>query len=359
MKAKTLSQLITLFNPQQHLDETQHHFFVNIFGKELDRFVTEIVHAPDNQTFFITGQSGNGKTSMLKNLQAEYPKELKSFHFFYLEGRDLLNLDHLKMEDVIYKIATKLMPLETIIRESLTIDALNKIIKHYEDEVLEGKKRLVLVIDDFEKLVIADLNKTDDVYYKFLFEGIPSLKYLNCIKLVTFPFHFKNRAIIEDAVFKDFIVHLDATGSIDVPSIQEVILKRLDDTTLIAELTLLISSSGANMRQLIQIVHQAGLESETVKGTRIDKSDILGAIGRLRKEFSELIERDLQFYKYVHKHNSIDFQNEKHQSLLTSALRKRIVFAYLFDNSYYYALNPVVLKLLEGRGKPRFDEYKR
>ena len=354
MKAKTLTQLITLFNPQQHLDETQHHFFVNIFGKELDRFVTEIVHAPTNQIFFITGQSGNGKTSMLRNLQTEYPEELKSFHFFYLEGRDLLNLEHLKIEDVIYKIATKLMPTEAIVRGSLSIDTLNEMIKRYEDEVLEGKKRLVLVIDDFEKLVIADLNKTDDVYYKFLFEGIPSLKYLNCIKLVTFPFHFKNSAIIEDARFKDFIIHLDTTGSIDVPSIQEVILKRLDDTTLISELPFLISFSGANMRQLIQIVHQAGLESKTAKGTKIDKSDMLGAIGRLRKEFRELIERDLEFYKYVHKYNEIDFKDEKHQALLTSALRNRTVFAYLFDSSYYYALNPVVVKLLEGRGRARF-----
>lgn len=354
MKAKTLTQLITFFNPQQHLDETQHHFFVNIFGKELDKFVTEIVHAPANQIFFITGQSGNGKTSMLRNLQTEYPKELNAFHFLYLEGRDLLNLEYLKIEDVMFKIATKLMPLETITRENLTIDSLNEIIKRYEDEVLEGKKRLVLVIDDFEKLVIADLNKTDDVYYQFLFEGIPSLKSLNCIKLVTFPFHFKNRAIIEDAVFKDFIVHLDATGSIDVQRIQEVILKRVDDTTLISELAFFISFSGANMRQLIQLVHQAGLESQTAKGTKIDKSDMLGAIGRLRKEFSELIERDLEFYKYVHEHKGIDFQDEKHQALLTSALRNRTVFAYLFDDSYYYALNPVILKLLKGRGKPRF-----
>ena len=108
------------------------------------------------------------------------------------------------------------------------------------------------------------------------------------------------------------------------------------------------------MRQLIQIVHQAGLESKTAKGTKIDKSDMLGAIGRLRKEFRELIERDLEFYKYVHKHNEIDFKDEKHQALLTSALRNRTVFAYLFDSSYYYALNPVVVKLLEGRGRARF-----
>ena len=108
------------------------------------------------------------------------------------------------------------------------------------------------------------------------------------------------------------------------------------------------------MRQLIQIVHQAGLESKTAKGTKIDKSDMMGAIGRLRKEFRELIERDLEFYKYVHKHNEIDFKDEKHQALLTSALRNRTVFAYLFDSSYYYALNPVVVKLLEGRGRARF-----
>lgn len=354
MKAKTLSELINLFNPQQHLDETQHYFFVNIFGKELDMFVTEIVYAPTNQIFFITGQSGNGKTSMLRNLQSEYPKKLESFYFFYLEGRDLLNLENLKIEDVIFKIAIKLMPSETIAKENLTIDALNEIIKRYEDEILEGKKRFVLVIDDFEKLVIADLNKTDDAYYKFLFEGIPYLKYLNCIKLVTFPFYFKNHAILEDALFKDFIIHLDDTGSVNLKNIQDVIFKRLDDRTLISDLASIISSSGANMRQLIQIVNKAGIESQVNSGTKIDKNDIAQAISSLRRDFSEMIEKDLTFYKYIHQNKCIDSQNNKHQALLNISLRNRTVFAYLFNNRYYYALNPIVVELLNGRGKPRF-----
>ena len=175
MKAKNLSELIIVFDPTMHLDETQHQFFVNIFGKELDRLVTEIVHALNNQIFLITGQSGNGKTSMLRNLQKEYPNELKEFHFIYLDGRDLLNIEDLKIEDVMYKIAKKLMPSETV-SKNISMDTLNKIINSYEDKVLKGKKRVVLIIDDFEKIVITDLNKKDDAYYKFLFEGIPSLR---------------------------------------------------------------------------------------------------------------------------------------------------------------------------------------
>ena len=108
------------------------------------------------------------------------------------------------------------------------------------------------------------------------------------------------------------------------------------------------------MRQLIQLVNKAGLEAQTAKGSRIDKDDIKKAISIEGRKFKELIEKDLEFYQYVHKHKNIDFQNEQHRIFLTSALRNRTVFAYLFEDSYYYALNPVVVKFLEGRSEPKF-----
>jgi len=48
--------------------------------------------------------------------------------------------------------------------------------------------------------------------------------------LVTFPFCFKNHAIIEDAVFKNFIVNSDVTESINIQRFQEFKLKRVDYT---------------------------------------------------------------------------------------------------------------------------------
>jgi hypothetical protein len=359
MRAKTLKDLLTLFNPQQHLDHTQHHFFVNIFGRELNRFANEIASASSNQTFFITGQSGNGKTSMLRNLQAHYPKLLgEGFYFLYLEGRDLFDLESLDIQDVMYAIAQKLMPKEPLTKESMDMVRLNEIVGRYEKEVLGGKKRLVLVIDDFEKIVIADANKTDDAMYRFLFRDIPSLRYLDAIKLITFPFHFKNSTMIEDGLFRDFIVHLDDFGRVDVNSIKEVILKRLEERDLVQDIEFLIGPSGANMRQLIQIIYQAGINSDTFGGTKIDRDDIKEAIVGLRKDFSAFVNSHLAFYRYIRQNHNIDPNNAEHQELLHLTLRNRTVFAYLFEGSYYYGVNPVVLELLDGRGKPEFFNEK-
>jgi len=356
MRAKTLPELISLFKPEHHLDHTEHHFFVNIFGNELNIFANEIAYSSENKTFFITGQSGNGKTSMLRNLQAQYPILLgEKFHFLYLEGRDLLNLkEGFDIRDVMLRIAHSLIPNHTLTKVSIDVESLNQIIEHYEREVLAGEKRLVLVIDDFEKIVVADVTQKDDVMYQFLFRDIPSLSHLQCIKLITFPFHFRNQAMIEDASFRDFIVHIDSNGFINSHKLQEVILKRLDTPSLIDDMPFLLSSSGANMRQLIQMVHDAGIISNASKGTKIDKDDIKNVVAKLRKEFSTLVESNIEFYHHINKHNSIDFENATHSKLLNLALRSRTVFAYLYEERYYYAVNPVVLGILEGRGKPRF-----
>jgi len=357
MKAKTLPQLISLFKHDQHLDHTQHHFFVNIFGRELDIFANEIANASVRETFFITGQSGNGKTSMLRNLQAQYPELLGDrFYFLYLEGRDLISLKKgFDIKDVMLRIAHTLMPSQVLTKESVSIMILNQIIEQYEKEVLGGKKRLVLVIDDFEKIVIADVNQQDDRMYQFLFRDIPSLSHLECVKLITFPFHFRNRAMIEEASFRDFIVHIDSNGFIDNNKLKDVILKRLDNESLIEDIPSILSSSGANMRQLIQLVHDGGNISIASKGTKIDRSDIKKVVSKLRKEFRSLVESNIEFYRYIKEHNGIDFENPTHQGLLHLALRSRTVFAYLYEDEYYYGVNPVVLGILEGRG--RFEVF--
>jgi len=356
VKAKTLPELISLFKPEHHLDHTEHHFFVNIFGKELDMFANEIAHATTSQTFFVTGQSGNGKTSMLRNLQFEYPTLLgEKFHFLYLEGRDLLNIANgFDIKDVMLQIALSLIPNQYLTKETVDIAKLNQTIVQYEREVLGGEKKLVLVIDDFEKIVVADLNQEDYGMYRFLFRDIPSLGQLQCIKLITFPFHFKNQAMIEDASFRDFIVHIDSSGFIDSGRLRDVISKRLDDISLIDDIPFLLSSSGANMRQLIQIVHDAGIVSCTAKGTKIDKDDVKVVVAKLRKVFAPLVESNIEFYRHIKKHHNIDYENPTHQRLLSLALRSRTVFAYLYEERYYYAVNPVVLGILEERGKPRF-----
>ena len=348
MKAKTLPQLISLFKHDQHLDHTQHHFFVNIFGQELDIFANEIANASSNKTFFVTGQSGNGKTTMLRNLQAHYPKLLgEGFYFLYLEGRDLLNLkEGFDIKDVMLRIAHTLMPNRNLTNESVDIAILNQIIKQYEREVLGDKKRLVLVIDDFEKIVITDVNQKDDVMYQFLFQDIPSLSGLESIKLITFPFHFRNQAIIEDASFRDFIVHIDSSGSIDSNRLKEVILKRLENKSLIDDIPLILSSSGANMRQLIELVHDAGTISKALGGKKIDRGDIKKVIAKLSRNFRSLVESNIEFYRYIKEHNSIDFENPTHQGLLNLALHSRTVFAYLYEDEYYYDVIPMVLWVL-------------
>ena len=58
--------------------------------------------------------------------------------------------------------------------------------------------------------------------------------------------------MIEEASFRDFIVHIDSNGFIDNNRLKDVILKRLDNELLIEDIPSILSSSEANIRQLIQ-----------------------------------------------------------------------------------------------------------
>ena len=77
------------------------------------------------------------------------------------------------------------------------------------------------------------------------------------------------------------------------------------------------------------IVYQAGINSDTFGGTKIDRDDIKEAIIGLRKDFSAFVNSHLAFYRYIRQNHNIDPNNAEHQELLHLTLRNRTVFAYL------------------------------
>lgn len=108
-KAKTIEDIFHNFAQEKYLDQETKEFYVNLYEKDLQRFVTAL---KDNQipskSFFIAGQSGNGKSSVLNLLTSEYPVLEEKYIFKYIAGRQIFLYEDIDIVDILLMIGYKL-----------------------------------------------------------------------------------------------------------------------------------------------------------------------------------------------------------------------------------------------------------
>ena len=117
-KATTIKEIFGNFAQEKYLDVETQEFYVNLYSKDLQRFVTAL---KDNQipskSFFIAGQSGNGKSSVLNLLTIKYPILEEKYIFNYVAGREIFLYEDIDIVDILLMIGYKLTVKSSALQE--------------------------------------------------------------------------------------------------------------------------------------------------------------------------------------------------------------------------------------------------
>lgn len=422
-KAQNLIEAYQVFETQQPLRRDQREFYVEIYESDIRKLRKRLLFNPiPNKSFFITGQSGNGKSTTLNflpdaHLEGKYAVK-------YLEGRNLFNMDDVDIIDVILMIGfavvkddeklekrylEELEQLKNIkigklkkelreqeskrdqmgadaslkakfpflqlirfdanifakykmeketrdsVREIFTLDKLeliqkiNQIIGDYDETVLNGQKRLLLIIDDLEKM--RDQSQTHALFVdnSYVFDAIETPK------LVTFPVHLATRHAMYQDSFKFGIRISDnplaESGDERVhenrKKLKQVIFRRLDNPDLVKDdaADQAVRYSGGNLRSLLRIMQNAAgnavdYEQEDSQTSPITSRDVELAVQELSELPALSVMKRVKALKYVMDHNQEPQDKELEKDFVSSVLDNS-VFAY-FNGHPWYDLNPII-----------------
>jgi hypothetical protein len=110
MKAQSVEDIYNIFIHEQYLKKDDKDYYVPLYGKQLQKFVTALTkNQIPSKTFFIAGQSGNGKSSVLNLLTTNYPQIDEKYDFFYIAGRSVFLYDDIDIIDILLMIANKII----------------------------------------------------------------------------------------------------------------------------------------------------------------------------------------------------------------------------------------------------------
>ncbi|MDL1964951.1 MAG: hypothetical protein LWW98_11640 [Deltaproteobacteria bacterium] len=102
-KATTIEEAYQVFDTQNPLDQVNKEFYVDIYHEDLLKLRKDLVlNLIPDKSFFVTGQSGNGKSTALNFLPDT--AICKKYDVKYLYGRDVFKLDHIDIIDIILMV---------------------------------------------------------------------------------------------------------------------------------------------------------------------------------------------------------------------------------------------------------------
>lgn len=102
-KAKNIIEAYEVFETQHPLEAKDKDFYVDIYQKDITNLRKALIfNSIPDKTFFVTGQSGNGKSTALNFLPQ---KNINDKYFLkYLKGRDAFKMDDIDIIDIILMI---------------------------------------------------------------------------------------------------------------------------------------------------------------------------------------------------------------------------------------------------------------
>ena len=109
-KAKTLDDIYNNFEGNKPLGEDEYEFFINIYDKKLKRFIGNIKRNNNKQNiFFIAGQRGNGKSTILNNLKHENQEFEDSYEIRHIQAMEVFRYDDIDIVDILLGIGFNLI----------------------------------------------------------------------------------------------------------------------------------------------------------------------------------------------------------------------------------------------------------
>ena len=412
-KASTIKEIFNIFDPQKYLEQDTKNYYVDIYKDFTDDLNDRLELSDGEETIFVAGQSGNGKSSALQLFSTNYPNLNEDYDIKVLNARDVFDNKNIDVADVLLMIAftivedhddlkkeflnvledmkkSKLEELKTIkediindtkteqgdllsgfkinlgflkigadfkdtfkvdnqskkvIRELIKlkkkdfIDKVNEIINKYKRDILKEKKRLLLIIDDIEKIKDSDHIFTEEM---------STILQIECSKIITMPIHLKRRSTFAGYDAKEISFKLktrdDKEISVNIEKLIDIINARLVDEKLIDDdaKQLIARKSGGNLRQLIKIVKESALKTHRSKSESISHYDVENAIFDIKRDYSSASIEIKEFLEYIKENkNPKDYTPESVEKLKL-ATSESLIFAY-YNGELWYDLNPIII----------------
>lgn len=244
-------------------------------------------------------------------------------------------------------------------REIMSVDkaellkVVNDILKRYEEIVLRGEKRILLIIDDLEKM--EKVEQIEQLYVTN-FDLFGSIE---CTKIIPVPvsltktyslkgielFHFNLR--LHGNALKNEQKTIDATAKENRENLKQIIHSRLASESIIQPdaVTKIIDYSGGNIRQLVELVYHAAERAFTLskrKAETITVEYVDQAIKGLSDKMSLSVAHRIGLYKKIRTDFTIDGgTGEEEKNRFGAALLDNSVFSYI-NGAPWYEVNPLI-----------------
>jgi energy-coupling factor transporter ATP-binding protein EcfA2 len=109
-KANNIDEVYDNFLPEIYLSPEDKEFYVPLYKKDLIRFKTDLIKEQTHKkSFFIAGQSGNGKSTILKMLDTNFVELQEKYEFRYLGGKDIFSYNDVSIIDLLLMIGSNLI----------------------------------------------------------------------------------------------------------------------------------------------------------------------------------------------------------------------------------------------------------
>ena len=108
-KATTIKEIYSVFAHEKFLKADDKDFYVDLYETDFKRFVVALKNNEiPSKAFFIAGQSGNGKSTVLNLLTTNYPELEDNFEFNYIAGRTIFLYEDIDIVDILIMIGNTL-----------------------------------------------------------------------------------------------------------------------------------------------------------------------------------------------------------------------------------------------------------
>jgi Cdc6-like AAA superfamily ATPase len=412
-KASTIRDIYNIFDPQSYLKQDTKNYYIDIYKDFTDDLHDRLELSDSEETIFVAGQSGNGKSSALQLFSTNYPDLNDYYDIKILNGRNVFTEKDIDVADVLLMIAftiieenenlktefldvledmrkKKLNELEEIeektnsnstsekgdlisgfkinlgllkigmdfkdtfkvdnqnkkvIRELIKlkkkdfIDKINEIIRKYKRDILKEEKRLLLIIDDIEKIKDSDHIFTDEM---------STILQIECSKIITMPIYLKRINTFAGYVAKEISFKLKTRDNEFIPQniekLEDIITARLEDSDLIDKdaKELIAKKSGGNIRQLIKIVRESAIKANRNRSETIILDDVKNALHDLKRDYSSASMEIKDFLDFIKENKNPQDYNDDSMKKLKIATNQSLIFAY-YNGEIWYDLNPIIL----------------
>ncbi|MFA9372798.1 MAG: hypothetical protein ACERKK_01455 [Poseidonibacter sp.] len=411
-KASSIKEIFNIFDPQSYLQQDTKDYYIDVYKDFTDDLNDRLELSDSEETIFVAGQSGNGKSSALQLFSTNYPDLNNYYDIKVLNARNLFDKKDIDVADVLLMIAfiiveehdelkkeflsiledmrkKKLEELEEIkedsslntkseqgniisgfkinlgllkigmdfkdtfkmdnqnkkvIRELVKlkkkdfIDKINEIIRKYKRDILKENKRLLLIVDDIEKIKDSDHIFTDE---------ISTILQIECSKIITMPIHLKRSSTFAGYDAKEISFKLKTKNNefIDenIQKLTDIITARLENTNLIDKKAkeLIAIKSGGNLRQLIKIVKESALKAHRNKSENITEYEVKDALHDIRRDYSSASVEIKEFLDFIKANKNPQDYSEESMKKLKIATNESLIFAY-YNGDIWYDLNPII-----------------